>query len=474
MASLVDRPENLALSSDPLSGAVLTISEKLLRLQDFDEAVRSSLEVLCKAVEMDRCALLDNVTAAGEPGLELWRGVAEYCQPGITPQLTSDQSTGSLEDMRVWRDMALAGATSLDARAGEFPDAALNVAMAALETRYTVVFPIWIDGALWGWLGFDDCTTDRVRSGKEKRALTTAAQIFGLSIDRHRKQARLIEVERQKASADRAARAVAEKRRRLLEVLKDVSDQLLATSSWRHLANRITANVGSALKVDRFRLVRYLPPDEHSERGYLEILNEWTRPGVSRQTEDPNQRVFSMDPYPDVFDQMSVGVPVQALIEELEIEAGREEQAATGAKSQFHYPILVDGTLWGSIGVDDCSEPRVWPEEEISTLQILASALANVIKRESLEEERIHLAESRANENAAHARLLQDILTASRDLLDGDNYEEKLVGWLARLGTSCGAHSAGYGTNELDQQTGEPRNLAASHLDWRLSIPISR
>jgi signal transduction histidine kinase len=62
---------------------------------------------------------------------------------------------------------------------------------------------------------------------------------------------------------------------------------------------------------------------------------------------------------------------------------------------------MMDGTLWGVLGPDDCHHPRVWSPTEIDSLRLVASALSSVVKREQLLEARIEA--ERQRESARRA-----------------------------------------------------------------------
>ena len=211
--------------------------------------------------------------------------------------------------------------------------------------------------------------------------------------------------------AKAAAIAVLTARNALLEAVVAVSNDLLqATELDATVAATVTRRIGRALRADRVVIGRRLPPDERTRLGYITFDHEWAAPGVARQTDNPALRTFDLAHYEAHLKVIERGEPVATLTEELATDAGQAEQAATGARSQFQYPIMVDGTLWGTFGVDDCHSPRVWNTEEIATLKLAATALGSLVKRGRLIQARIEAEQALSQERSRMAREIHDTL----------------------------------------------------------------
>ncbi|MEM9537133.1 MAG: GAF domain-containing protein, partial [Cyanobacteria bacterium P01_E01_bin.45] len=64
----------------------------------------------------------------------------------------------------------------------------------------------------------------------------------------------------------------------------------------------------------------------------------------------------------------------------------REFMEAQGNTSMLIVPIMVQGQCWGEIGFDNCGEPRLYDEAEISILRVAAESIAAAISRQAQEE----------------------------------------------------------------------------------------
>ncbi len=180
-----------------------------------------------------------------------------------------------------------------------------------------------------------------------------------------------------------------EQQRDLLQAVVNTSMLLLDTQSLDAVADQVVAQIGQALKADRCGLARQLPPDAQDPHGYLSFDYEWVAQGIARQIDQPELKILGWSPYFEFAHPLFAGEPIQILTEQITHDKGRGEQELAGAVSQFQYPIMVDGKLWGTFGVDDCRQRRIWSPTEIESLRLVASALASVVKREQLIEARI-------------------------------------------------------------------------------------
>ncbi|GLS27492.1 GAF domain-containing sensor histidine kinase [Marinibactrum halimedae] len=415
------------LRRDALNSALVKCNTVLLEGSDFYLSVEKALDHLREAAGLQYAKLIQVLDTDIENGE--WELISEAVADGYTRQKASSIVRGSNTLVANPLQKFLDGVDWLDGAPSSFDCELFNIASRELNVLYSVCFRIVIKGKLWGLLALDDCLSNRTRSESEKYILVDAARSFGLAIDRYKKQQENIGIEQSRAAIAEQARATEERRRKLLETVTEVSDQLLSSVSWKEHADDIVGNIGLSLGVDRVCLGKYLKPNEQSRLGYLDLDVEWVRPPIERQTDDPDLKIFNLDYYEEIFVSLSQGKPIQIHTQKISTQTARSEQEATGAKSQFQYPIMVDGELWGTIGADDCTKSREWPEEEISTLQILASAFANVIKREKLTHQRIEIERQRVKALS----LTNEVLGSSISALSESTTPDQVVQWITTL-----------------------------------------
>jgi signal transduction histidine kinase len=244
------------------------------------------------------------------------------------------------------------------------------------------VYPIMVDGKLWGCFDVDDCHAPRTWSPTEIDSLRLVASAVASVVKREQLVEARIAAEREKVQA-------AKRQSELLAAVVTTSEFLLKSSSLIDSVDQVLVQMGTALNADRCLLGVMLPPDDIEVYGYLDLRYEWVATGIARQTGHAEQMPMPASLYLDVYAIISAGVPHQILSDEFENYDARQEQELAGSKSQFAYPIMVDGKLWGTFGVDDCHQRRIWSPTEIDSLRLVASAVASVVKREQLVEARI-------------------------------------------------------------------------------------
>lgn len=59
--------------------------------------------------------------------------------------------------------------------------------------------------------------------------------------------------------------------------------------------------------------------------------------------------------------------------------------ARQNLKSLLLVPVKIDDNLWGYFGFDECRNPRIWKNAEVSFLKSAAAIIANAIKRETMQ-----------------------------------------------------------------------------------------
>ncbi|MGL1933143.1 MAG: diguanylate cyclase [Desulfotalea sp.] len=68
-----------------------------------------------------------------------------------------------------------------------------------------------------------------------------------------------------------------------------------------------------------------------------------------------------------------------AIIQELENSDFKDYQISQGVQSTLSIPVMVQGKWWGLLGLDDCTDPHEWSDEEISLVRIAAHLISNAV-----------------------------------------------------------------------------------------------
>jgi len=186
---------------DDILGAVAFAAREFLRSTEWREAVPDILKHLGEAAAASRCYLYEHRIVDGVPTQTL---SAEWSAPGIRPTINDPdvfEEPYRPYELR-WVEILANGGVIAGPISGLPPEErdALLKEEGILSTAFV---PVLVHGEWWGYLGFDDCESEREWSTSEIDALRTAAEVLGAGIERSGLEHQLREdvAARQKAEA---------------------------------------------------------------------------------------------------------------------------------------------------------------------------------------------------------------------------------------------------------------------------------
>ena len=180
------RHEQDLLRRDAILQAVRFAGERFLTsTTTWEEGVPQVLEQLGRASDVSRVYVFEKYRGADGA---LWATQRfEWVAPGIAPQI-DDPRLGAISleaaGLARWTN-ALSRGELLHGHVRELPGIE-RVPVEAGGPLSLVLVPIFVDGAWWGVIGFDECTRERDFSAMERDALKAAADTLGAAIGRDR------------------------------------------------------------------------------------------------------------------------------------------------------------------------------------------------------------------------------------------------------------------------------------------------
>lgn len=225
------RAEQELQCRDAVLQAVSLAAETLLGSADWSRDMQAVLADLGRAVGVHRAYIFSNRT--GPDGRLVMDHAFEWCAPGVTPQIGNPELQGVVYEEACPRwARSLGLGQPVHGPAAAFPDNE-RLVLEAQGIRSLLAVPIFVAGAWWGFIGFDDCARPRTWSSAETDALTAAAGLVGAAIHRHRMDEEL-------------RRSLAAQEALLQEVHHRVKNNLQVVSSLLDLAARRADSASAA------------------------------------------------------------------------------------------------------------------------------------------------------------------------------------------------------------------------------------
>jgi PAS domain S-box-containing protein len=172
------------------------------------------------------------------------------------------------------------------------------------------------------------------------------------------------------------------KRSQVLDVLAAIAGMLSRGSSIDFEATMRL--IGQAVGVDRMYLFEN-GVDPETGAAVCSQRFEWADGSVSAEIDNP---VLQNLPYDSVSDVLEETLRRGDVFSGITRELGAKSRAILepqGILSICLVPVTFDGELCGIVGFDDCHTERVWTDEEISILRLIAAIVGGYYSREQMQ-----------------------------------------------------------------------------------------
>jgi PAS domain S-box-containing protein len=183
------------LAGDTLLAAVAYAAERMLIAADWREAIDDVLMHLGLAAGVSRAYLVEVDASTPEHGYRATQ-LAEWCAPGVSSQFANPTLQGaSLADTGFARwieQMSAHGIVHGPVR--ELPEEEA-AELTQQDILSIAAFPVFVEGAWWAFVGFDDCVEERGWTAFELDTLRAAAGMFGAAEQATRAERRRLDVE---------------------------------------------------------------------------------------------------------------------------------------------------------------------------------------------------------------------------------------------------------------------------------------
>src|SRR5262245_9896042 len=197
--------EDALTRRDVVLQAIGFAAERFLKSADWAAALPDVLERLGTASSAGRVYVFENVPLEdGRPGM---RPYQQWFGPGIVAIDDGTTSTLAYDDgFERWRPVLSEG-RELHGLTRDFPEHERRL-LEGDGVRSRIVVPVSVGEEWWGFIGFDDYTTERVWPAAEVEAIKAAADTLGAAIGRTRAEHRRQEEQAAREGLELRTRAV--------------------------------------------------------------------------------------------------------------------------------------------------------------------------------------------------------------------------------------------------------------------------
>lgn len=475
--------ENLKVKSRHIE-AISKLNSALLNYENWYNALNEHLEVIGEAVKSDRVYYFEN-RYDPESGEGYTTQKLEWCREGITPQLGNpDLDDIPFKEVPELIDPMLERKASAAILSDVNENCTTRNVMESQQIKAFMAIPVYVENRFHGFVGFDNCTSERYWSEEERTTLETITANLATAISRQHLDEQLQELfdeknsilesigdgffavnedftvtywntkaekllftprgkimnrylwdvfdkEQAETSYKNYSKAleerlelkfedyyepidrwfdvnvypttdgisvffkdITERKREQQLILKKTSQldaiaqfngQLITEENWVQALDNSLKTFGSVAKADR---VYFFENRRNEATGKLEasMKLEWVAEGIAPEIQNEVHHNQSLDAYPFLSSTLKQRKAVSHIVKEIKDKKTRKFLESQDIKSILTIPVFTGRSFRGYIGFDDCTNERVWSDEEVAFLQTIAFNLASAIENEDAEQ----------------------------------------------------------------------------------------
>jgi rsbT co-antagonist protein RsbR len=168
---------------DRILDAISFVAEHFLRTDDIHASIQVMLERLGQVTSVSRVYVFENHMSV--TGMLMMSQRYEWVSEGVQPQINNPELQAlpyREAGFDRWIEILESG-QAIYGNLATFSEAE-RVILEPQDILFLAVVPVFVGSQWWGFIGFDECVTERVWSEMDIRALSAAATIMGSAIQR--------------------------------------------------------------------------------------------------------------------------------------------------------------------------------------------------------------------------------------------------------------------------------------------------
>ncbi|MEI6435247.1 MAG: histidine kinase N-terminal 7TM domain-containing protein [Bacteroidota bacterium] len=194
--------ESDIIKRDKLLVAIAEATALLVEIENIEDSINKSLEIIGKATEVNRVYIFQN---HNEPGYKtpLMSMRYEWTDGSVEPQIDKPVSQGVPYEIACprWYEI-LSNGKVIVGNIREFPESE-EIVLSNHGIKSIFVSPVFINKSFWGFIGFDDSHKERSWTASEEQILSAATNTIGAAYLRKNNQDELIKAKEKAEESDR-------------------------------------------------------------------------------------------------------------------------------------------------------------------------------------------------------------------------------------------------------------------------------
>jgi PAS domain S-box-containing protein len=378
--------------------ALVEIEQALLAF-DVDEMLYDDiLEVLGQAVDVSRAHIFKMHRDCN--GQWLASQQAEWCAPGITPQIHNTELQNIPMDICAprWIEVLSRGDV-VGGNVADFPDGERQI-LEPQDIASILVLPLLVHRELSGWIGLDQCSVVRIWDLPEIDLLSATAAAISLAQER-------------KIAFQQVHLRV--QRERLLNQISRVLSSSFDTDA---ILQEMVMLVGKGLEVDR-AFIYILQEDQ------VCVIHEWRVHEQVPSMKDFHTPVANWsnltEPDAHFYRRQAFHAPDYAALPQTPVRRQLREQMWT--KSALCAPVFIHDQLFGGVVLHTTTANRTFTPDEVHLLESIADQVAIALYNTRSYEQLEHLVQERTRQLQEEKYLSEAANRAKSEFLASMSHE---------------------------------------------------